>query len=39
MAVDFSKKPHILVVHGVQTGDDSDITSDQQIKTLVDKSL
>lgn len=39
MAVNFSKKPHILVVHGVQTGDDSDITSDQQIKTLVDKSL
>jgi hypothetical protein len=39
MAVNFSKKPHILVVHGVQTGDDSDITNDQQIKTLVDKSL
>jgi len=39
MAVNFSKKPHILVVHGVQTGDDSDITSDQQIKMLVDKSL
>jgi hypothetical protein len=39
MAVNFSKKPHILVIHGVQTGDDSDITCDQQIKTLVDKSL
>jgi len=39
MSVDFSKKPHILAVHGVQTGTDASITSDQQIRELVDRSL
>jgi hypothetical protein len=37
--VDFKKPAHILVVHGVQTGEDKDIEAAQQIRTLVTRSL
>lgn len=39
MPVDFKKPAHILVVHGVQTGEDSDIKSEQQIRALLTRSL
>ena len=39
MPVDFKKPAHILVVHGVQTGEDKDIEAAQQIRTLVTRSL
>lgn len=39
MPVDFTKKPHILVVHGVQLGDNKDIESAKQIEKLVKRSL
>lgn len=39
MSVDFTKKPHILVVHGVQLGENNDIESAQQIEKLVKRSL
>ena len=39
MSVDFRKDAHILVVHGVQFGDDDSIKSDEQIRKLVTKSL
>jgi hypothetical protein len=39
MPVDFKKPAHILAVHGVQTGEDGDIKSDQQIRALVTRSL
>ena len=39
MAVDYNKEPHILAVHGVQIGEDSQITSDDSIRKLVTKSL
>lgn len=39
MTVDFAKDAHILVVHGVQSGDDKDIECDKQIRKLVSKSL
>lgn len=39
MAVDFKKDAHILAVHGVQVGEDKDITSDDSIRKLVTKSL
>jgi hypothetical protein len=33
------KEPHFIVVHGVQTGTDDDIESDQQIRALLVKCL
>jgi hypothetical protein len=39
MAVDYNKEPHILAVHGVQTGEDSQISSGDSIRKLVTKSL
>jgi hypothetical protein len=39
MPVDFKKPAHILVVHGVQTGEDSSIKSEQQIRALLTRSL
>jgi hypothetical protein len=39
MSLDFAKKAHILVVHGVQTGSDGDIDVDEKIRKLVARSL
>lgn len=39
MAVDFRKPAHVLAVHGVQTSEDADIASDQQIRALITRSL
>lgn len=39
MAVDFRKPAHVIVVHGVQTGEDSDIECEQQIRALLTRSL
>ncbi|MCC5825895.1 hypothetical protein [Alkalimonas sp.] len=39
MAVDLSKAPHILVVHGVQTGSNEQISLDKTVRTLVDRVL
>jgi len=39
MAVDFRKPAHIVVVHGVQTGEDEGIDSDDRIRTLINQSL
>jgi len=39
MSVDFKNPAHILVVHGVQTGESKDIKSDQQIRSLLTRSL
>lgn len=39
MPVDFKKPAHILVVHGVQTGEDADIKAEQQIRALMTRSL
>lgn len=39
MPVDFRKPAHVLVVHGVQTSENSDIQSEQQIRTLLTRSL
>ena len=39
MPVDFRKPAHVVVVHGVQTGEDQDIESDRQIRSLINRSL
>lgn len=39
MPVDFRKPAHVIVVHGVQTGEDEDIQSEQQIRALINRSL
>jgi len=39
MSVDFRKDAHILAVHGVQLGEDESIKSEEQVHTLVTKSL
>lgn len=39
MPVDFRKPAHILAVHGVQTSENDDIQSEQQIRTLLTRSL
>lgn len=39
MPIDFRKPADILVVHGVQTSEDSKIESDKQIRTLVSRAL
>jgi hypothetical protein len=39
MSVNFRKKPHILVIHGVQLGDNDDIQSAKQVENLVKRSL
>ena len=39
MAVDFSKKAHVIVVHGVQGGTDKEVIGVPQIKKLIEKSL
>jgi hypothetical protein len=39
MAVNFRKPAHVLAVHGVQTGEDSDIKSADQIRALINRSL
>lgn len=39
MAVDFDKPPNILVIHGVQRGDDKDLTQHKIIKTNVKAQL
>ena len=39
MTVDFKKPAHVLAVHGVQTGENKNIKSDQQIRSLLTQSL
>lgn len=39
MTINFKKPAHILAVHGVQTSEDGDIDSDQQIRELLVRSL
>ncbi len=39
MPVDFRKPAHVVVVHGVQSGEDEDIKSEQQIRLLINRSL
>jgi hypothetical protein len=39
MSVDFTKPAHILAVHGVQTGTDDDIDSQQKIEKLTNNAL
>ena len=39
MPVDFRKPAHVVAVHGVQTDEDEDIKSDQQIRSLINRSL
>ncbi|GGX89225.1 hypothetical protein GCM10007160_15730 [Litchfieldella qijiaojingensis] len=39
MAVDFNKPAHVLVVHGVQVGEDEGIQCDRQIRALIAGSL
>lgn len=39
MPVDFRKPAHVVVVHGVQVGEDADIKSEQQIRSLINRSL
>jgi hypothetical protein len=39
MAVDFEKKPAILVIHGVQTGDDTDQRQHKNIQSTLEKLL
>lgn len=39
MSIDFAKPPHIVVVHGVQTGEDEDIGSEDQVRALVKQAL
>ncbi len=39
MSVDPSKPRKLLVVHGVQVGDDTDQTQDKEIKTLIETRL
>ena len=39
MSVDFRKDAHILAVHGVQLGEDESITSEEQVRKLLTKSL
>ncbi len=39
MPVDFRKPAHVVVVHGVQSGEDEDIKSEQQIRSLINRSL
>lgn len=39
MSVDFKRPTHIIVVHGVQTGEDEGVKSDEQIRALINRSL
>ncbi len=39
MPVDFRKPAHIVVIHGVQTGEDADINCEEQVRTLINQSL
>jgi hypothetical protein len=39
MALDFSKPKKILIIHGVQRGDDDDLTQDATIKATVETQL
>ncbi|MCL6416819.1 hypothetical protein MIB92_14255 [Aestuariirhabdus sp. Z084] len=39
MSIDFKRPAHVIVVHGVQTGEDENIHSDQQIRSLINRSL
>ncbi len=39
MSVDFTKPAHVLVVHGVQTGTDADITASDNVAKLTRKAL
>ncbi|GEM_PF-1029413 len=39
MPVDFRKPAHVIVVHGVISGEDDDIESAQQIRSLINRSL
>lgn len=39
MAVDFDKPPNILVIHGVQRGDDDDLTQHETIKASIAAQL
>lgn len=39
MTVNFNNPAHILVVHGVQTGEDKNIESDRQIRALINQAL
>lgn len=39
MAINFRKPAHVLAVHGVQTGENKDVKSDQQIRALITRSL
>lgn len=39
MTIDFKKPAHILAVHGVQTGENKNIKCDQQVRSLLMRSL
>ena len=39
MPVDFTRPAHVIVVHGVQSGEDEDIQSERQIRALINRSL